>query len=252
MDRTLSQRISRTLPALAALALGTLVLGGCANAPAAASPTATPGTAGLPSIVAHGQGKVTGTPDTVTLTLGVQTAGASAKAAMDANAAKANALVDMLKGKGVAEKDLRTSQLNVSPTYGPPDGRISGYQVSNMVTATLHDIGAAGGIIDAAGAAAGDAVRVQGLTFSIADDSTLRGQARADAVKQAQAQAKQLADAAGVALGKVRTISEAAAPTTPQPYAAYDLAAGSAKAQAPIQPGTQELQVSVDVVYDIG
>ncbi|MFC4950461.1 SIMPL domain-containing protein [Pseudonocardia sp. GCM10023141] len=243
----------RVLSTMAVLAIGGLTLAGCSDAPAAASvrPAAAAGGSDNAGIVARGVGRVTGTPDTVTVELGVQTQGPSAKAALDANTAKANGLIDMLKGKGIAEKDLRTSQLNVNPTYGPDGGRITGYQVTNLVTATLHDITGAGAIIDAAGESAGDAVRVQQLSFSIADDSALRAQARTDAVKQAQAQAKQMADAAGVGLGKVRTISEVPV-STPMPYAASaDLKAASG-APAPVLPGSQELQVLVDVVYDIG
>jgi hypothetical protein len=45
-------------------------------------------------------------------------------------------------------------------------------------------------------------------SFSIDNGSDLRAKARADAVKQAQAQAKQMADAAGVQLGQIHSISE--------------------------------------------
>jgi hypothetical protein len=186
----------------------------------------------------------------VTVVLGVQTQGPSAKGALDANTQQATALINMLKSRGVAEADLQTSQLSVDPSYNPANGRISGYQVTNQVTATLHNVGAAGAIIDAAGEAAGDAVRVQQLSFSIDDDSALRAKARADAVKQAQAQARQLADAAGVRLGRIRSISEspAAPPPNPMYRQSMDAAAG---APVPIQPGAQTLNVSVDIVYDI-
>lgn len=246
----------RVLPIAALVALGALTLAGCANSPAssldvspAASSSADP--ASVPGIVARGQGKVMGTPDVVTLQLGVETRGPNAKAALDDNSAKANALITMLKGKGIAEKDLQTSQLSVSPTFDDQGRRITGYQVNNMVTATVRDIAAAGGIIDAAGAAAGDNVRVSQLSFSIADDGALRAQARADGVKKAQAQAKQLADAAGVTLGKIRSIREVVT-SSPPPYAAGAADAKLAAQAAPVLPGSEELIVSVDVVYDIG
>lgn len=245
----------RVLSIAALLALGALALAGCANSPAGAStvtPTASSSSdpASVPGIVARGQGKVMGTPDVVTVQLGVETRGPNAKSTLDDNSAKSNALIAMLKSKGVAEKDLQTSQLSVYPTFDNNGRRITGYQVTNMVTATLRDITAAGGIIDAASEAAGDNVRVSQLSFSIADDGPLRAQARADGVKKAQAQAKQLADAAGVPLGKIRSIREVVT-SAPQPYASP--AAADAKLQsAPVLPGSEELIVSVDVVYDIG
>lgn len=236
--------MKRVLSTSAGLALGALVLTACS---ATAAAPAGPADAG---ITARGLGTVTGTPDVVTVVLGVQTQGPSAKGALDANTQQATALINMLKSRGVAEADLQTSQLSVDPSYNPANGRISGYQVTNQVTATLHNVGAAGAIIDAAGEAAGDAVRVQQLSFSIDDDSALRAKARADAVKQAQAQARQLADAAGVRLGRIRSISESAAAPPPSPMyrQSMDAAAG---APVPIQPGAQTLNVSVDIVYDI-
>ncbi|MDQ2789821.1 MAG: SIMPL domain-containing protein [Actinomycetota bacterium] len=199
-------------------------------------------------ITTRGLGTVTRTPDTVTVVIGVQTRGQSAKGALDANTGKAAALINLLKSKGVAAADLKTSQLSVSPTSDSATGRITGYEVTNQVTATLHDIGAAGGLIDAAGEAVGDAVRVQQLSFSIGDDSASRAQARADAVRQAQAHAKQIADAAGVKLGRIRSITEAAV-NPPSPFGGER--APAAAAPVPIEPGTQDLTVMVEIVYAI-
>ncbi len=85
---------------------------------------------------------------------------------------------------------------------------------------TIRDIAAAGGIIDAAAQAVGDAVRVQSLQFAIDDDSKLLADARTAAVRKAQEQAKQLADAAGVALGTIRSINETSTgQQPPSPYA---------------------------------
>lgn len=144
----------------------------------------------------------------------------------------------MLKSNGVAAADLQTSQLSVNPTYDSATGRITGYEVTNQVTAKRHDIGAAGGLIDAAGEAAGDAVRVQQLGFSIDDDSAVR----------AQAQAKQMADAAGVRLGRIHSITEVPV-NPPSPF--YRDPAPAEAATVPIEPGTKELTVMVEVVYDI-
>jgi uncharacterized protein len=241
--------MERAVSRVAVLALGALVLAGCfgGNEPTVVASTRA-GSTDLPSITTRGLGTVTRTPDTVTVVIGVQTRGQSAKGALDANNAKATALIDVLKSKGVAATDLQTSQLSVTPTHDSVTGRITGYEVTNQVTATLHDIGAAGGLIDAAGEAVGDAVRVQQLGFSIDDDSASRSQARADAVRQAQAHAKQMADAAGVTLGQIHSITEV--PVNP-PGPVYRDAAPAAAAPVPLEPGTQELTVMVEVVYGI-
>ncbi|MGA9310137.1 MAG: SIMPL domain-containing protein [Pseudonocardiaceae bacterium] len=237
--------MKRGLSGVMVLALGAVALAGCSGGgePAAATSTS----AGLtPGITTRGLGTVTTTPDTVTIVIGVQTRAQSAKAALDANTDKATALINVLKGKGVAPADLQTSQLSVNPTSDSATGRITGYEVTNQVTAKLHDIGAAGGLIDAAGDVAGDAVRLQQLSFSIADDSAARAQARANAVRQAQAHAKQMADGAGVRLGLIRSITEV--PASPPGPLGRDAAAA---APVPIEPGTQDLTVMVEIVYAI-
>ncbi|HEV8625068.1 MAG TPA: SIMPL domain-containing protein [Acidimicrobiia bacterium] len=251
-------RARRTLTIAALAAVAALVLAGCGRGDrnvAGAAPAAGVSTDnGRPSIAARGVGLVKGTPDTLRVVLGVETRSPSAKDALAANNDNANALVDTLKSKGVEAKDLQTSQLSINPTYDDKGQRITGYQVNNTVTATLHDIAGAGALIDAAAGAVGDAVRVQSIGFSIVDDSTLKAEARTQAVHLAQLQAEQMAKAAGVKLGAIRLISEVPA-SSPMPY--YDqlasgrTAAPGAAPPAPILPGQHELSLTVDVVWDI-
>ncbi|WP_305094861.1 SIMPL domain-containing protein [Prescottella sp. R16] len=242
MRRTRTKLALATVGATAAV----LTASGC-------SATASDPSNGQPAgINSQGTGKVTGTPDTLTVALGVQTQASEAQAALQDNSRKATALIDTLKSNGVADEDVRTSQLSVNPTWEPGGARITGYQVTNQVTATLHDISQAGTLIDAAAATAGDAIRVQQVTFSIADDSDLRAEARSRAVRQAQDQAQQMADTAGVKLGKVRSIVEvpAQAPRSSDPsMRAPDAVLTDT---VPIEAGSQELTVNVAVTYDIG
>ena len=251
----------RARPALTALSLtavAALAFAGCAKdepKPAGAAPAATVSTdSSRPSIAARGVGLVKGTPDTLRVVLGVETRSASARDALAQNNDKANALVNTLKGKGVEAKDIQTSQLSINPTYDDRGQRITGYQVTNTVTATLHDIAGAGGLIDAAAGAVGDAVRVQSIGFSIDDDSALKAEARTQAVHLAQLQAEQMAKAAGVRLGAIRLISEVPAGGPTPVYNQYDSVAKGATAgaaPAPIEPGQQELSLTVDVVWDL-
>jgi uncharacterized protein YggE len=203
------------------------------------------------TISTRGVGKVSGTPDTFTVMIGVSTQDSKAKAALDANNVKANALIELLRSKGVAAKDLQTRQLSINPTYNDKSGTISGYQVDNTVQATLHSIANAGSLLDAAAGVVGNAVRVQQLGFSIGDDSALRAQARSQAVSQAKAQAAQIAEAAGVTLGRVRSITELVDSGYPINYDMRAAAAAGSSESVPLQPGQQELTISVDIVYDI-
>ena len=229
-----------------ATAAAVLALAGCAAPTPTAGPT---GSAPVPGISARGVGTVTGTPDTLTVVLGVSTRGPAAVGALQDNTVQATALIEVLRGSGVAEEDLRTSGLSIYPTYSDT-GRVTGYEVSNQVTATLRDLAGAGVLIDAAAQAAGDAVRVQQISFSLDDDAEQRAAARADAVRRAEAQIAQMAEAAGVSPGGLLSITEQPV-DAPQPYAAGEAFAQDA-ASVPLLPGTQEISVAVEVVRAVG
>jgi uncharacterized protein YggE len=210
---------------------------------AATSPT-NPG----PSINVAGHGEVEGTPDVMTVTMGVQTVDPSAQAALQHNNDRANQLISALKAQGVAAKDIQTVDLNVSPNFDK-NFKVTGYSASNTVTAKLRDLSKAGEVIDAAALTVGDDIRLQGVSFSIDNTSALVAKARADAVKDALAQGGQLAKAAGVKLGAIRTIDDTGT-QLPSPEFLNGRSAGQA-ADVPIAPGTQQLSVDVTVVFDL-
>jgi uncharacterized protein YggE len=231
------------------LAIGIVVmaalLGGCAaQGASAADSDSRPRT-----ITGTATGKVQGVPDTLTMTLGVQSTARTAQDALAQNAARATGVINALKASGVAPADLQTSELSLYPTFDSK-GRITGYSVSNLVTAKVHDVPNAGKIVDAAAAQAGDDIRVQGLVLSIEDTGKLVAAARKDAVTKARTQAGQLAHAAHVRLGPVEKITERR-PASPM-LQSYAKLAADAAASTPIEPGSQELSVDVTVVFAIG
>lgn len=243
--------MNRFVVAVLGVPLCAVAVAGCASghasAPAADS-TPSSGSA-IYTITTQATGRTMATPDEVTVTIGVQTSGASARAALSANNAKAAALLSKLKGSGVEAKDLQTAGLSVEPTYSKDAAQITGYSVSNTVQATLHDLKNAGSVIDAAASAVGNAIRIQAIAFSISDDAAAKAQARAAAVKQAQDQARQIAAASGAKLGRIRTIVESPEQLN-QPT--YDAASAVPRASVPIQPGQLEMTVDVQITYDIG
>jgi uncharacterized protein YggE len=219
-----------------------------AAAAAAGSPAAvTPG----PTINVAGHGEVSGTPDVMTVTMGVQTTDPSAQAALQRNNERANALITSLKSQGVAAKDIQTIDLNVSPNFDK-NFHVTGYSASNTVTAKLRDLSKAGKVIDVAALTAGEDVRFQGVTFSIDNTSALVAKARADAIKDALAQGKQLSGAAGVKLGAIRTIDDTGT-QLPQPqfFSGRTATSSVQDAAVPLEPGSQQLSVDVTVVFDI-
>jgi enoyl-CoA hydratase len=201
-----------TVPVVATAVAIAVAIGGWilprSTAEAQVTPTAGDDTGEVRSITGTGTGRVRGTPDTMTIDVGVETRAAGAQEALARSREHATNVIETLRDSGVDEKDLQTSQLSIWPVYDDEGAGIVGYEVANSVTATLHDLDRAGEVIDAAAGVAGDAIRLHGVWFSIEDTNALVAAARADAVKQARDQAKQLADAAGVGLGDVLSIEE--------------------------------------------
>lgn len=210
-------------------------------------PIATAGAA-TRKITVVGTGEVRGKPDVADLSIGVSGRGDTAVAALNTVNDRANKLLDVLRGAGVADDDIQTNGLSISPTFDE-DNNITGYEAANLVTARIRDVSKAGGVIDAAADKAGDNLRVQGINFSIDDDSALLAKARAKAVKRARQQAEQLAEAAGVQVGDVVSINEnfSSGPVYAVPAAAPAFAAGA----TPISTGTQTLSVTAQVVFTI-
>ncbi len=202
-----------------------------------------------PEITVTGIGQVTGTPDTLTVTFDVDTQSAHASDALTRNETETSQLLGTLTGNGVSHSDIQTVGISIQPTYG--DGTsITGYEVDETLSVTLHDLSQAGGIIDAASRSVGDDVRIDEMSLSIADSSSLMAQARQAAMADAQTQASQLASGAGTSLGPIVSVSDQSTPTqTPIPF----MGAAAAPSQAvPVQPGSQQLSVDVTVVYQLG
>lgn len=259
---------SRKLPIasfLGAVITAGLVVAACSTGSSAAESTVPPPTvptiaprsaeplvSNVRTITVHGVGKKTQAPDQVTVTLGVETQAVTAAEALKANNAKAAELIKVLKARGVLDKNLQTSQLSVYPQFDNTGRKVTGYTVSNIVTATVQDISGTGALIDAAAGVAGDAIRVQNLSFSIADTSEALKTARERAVADAKTQAEQLAAAAGVRLGALRAISTSTS-SVPVPITQQNVYAPKAAdaGSVPIEAGSQEVRAEVDLVFEM-
>jgi hypothetical protein len=188
----------------------------------------------------------------MSLSIDVSTSALHAVDALGQNSAVAHRVVATLEKDGVAAADIQTEAVTLDPRYDS-GSVVTGYQVDDSVTATAHDLGRAGSLIDDAVAAAGDAGRLGGVSFSIDQTSPLLAQARAQAVASARAQAQQLASAAGVKLGSLLSLSDTSNQVPAPVRYGYATSAGAPAAMnTPVQPGTQQLSVQVSAVWAIG
>lgn len=202
-------------------------------------------------ITVSGEGKATGTPDIATVQLGVSTLAATVADARSRAATAMEAMIASMKANGVADKDIQTQQLIITPEYDYANNRqtLRGFRVTNVVTAKVRTIDNTSKVVDDAVTAGGNDAQVQGISFTIDNPESLKTQARQAAMADAKSRAETLAKEAGVQLGNPITISESAV-VTPIPFAGDRAAAGAAP-ETPIQPGTQDVTVNVSVTYAI-
>ncbi len=205
-----------------------------------------------------GSGKVVITPDLAILTVGVEAQNKSVDQARADAAQAMNAIRDVLKKNGIADKDIRTQSYSIYPQYVWNDfnkrQEITGYQVTNSLTVKSRNLDGVGALIDDVSKAGGNLTRINGISFTAEHPETYANQAREAAVKDAMAKAQQFATLTGAKLGKLVYISETGA-NVPiyQDYAkgALAMAEVGAPAPTPISPGEMEVTISVQAVFAI-
>jgi len=199
-------------------------------------------------ISVSGTGEVTGKPDTMSIELGVSVRRNTVQEATTEASGTAAKLIASLTGAGVDEDSITTTRYSINPEYDHRNDTqvLLGYRVENTVRANISDLAASGEIIDSATAAAGDTIRVNGISFVIKDDRSLVEAAREAAWNDARAKAEQLAGLAGRKLGPATSISETVG-RPPAPMQMTRLQA--ADSATPLQPGSAAVSVSLQVDF---
>lgn len=204
------------------------------------------------SITVTGAGAVSVKPDMAVITVGVQTRGAKAEAAQKENAVQMDALTKVIKGAGIAEADMQTSNYSiyedVSYDYEKNTRKVNGYVVNNSMTIKVRDIAKVSSIIDLAGQSGANSIN--GIYFTVSDESKYYGEALKAAVKNAKDKGDVLAAAGGTVVGQVMQMTEASygGGIIVKSAAARDMAAGAA---TPIEAGSMEITANVTVTYAI-
>lgn len=240
------------------LVLAVVGLSGCGQNSPVLGATATDMNINLTSqqegIWVNGRGEVSVVPDIATLRLGIEAQGASVAVAQSQAAEAMDAVMTALAGNGIAEKDIQTRYFNIYRVTRWDQEKqqeiVIGYRVSNMVTAKIRDIDTVGTVIDNVAVAGGDLTRIDGVSFSVDDPSAYHEEARQKAMADARAKAEQLAELAGLDLGKPTFISESSfIPSPVYPGRVYAEAAMAPAMETPISPGELEISLTVQVVY---
>jgi uncharacterized protein YggE len=242
--------MSQSIRTLGAGALGALIVAVAALTVHVGPTTAAPATAADPAthtISVAASGKVTIVPDVARLSVGVTITKPTVKAARSAAAGVITNIVVAVKRLGVADADIQTSGLSLYPQYAKGSStRITGYTVGEQLQITVRDLDKAGDVVDAA--TARGATEVNGISFELADPAKAMNDARAAAIAAAQTSAQAMAVAGHVTLGSVVSITDVS-PSTP--IYTGTLRAFAADQATAIQAGSQDVSVTVNVVFEI-
>ena len=241
----------RPLLIATALAFGTLASPLFAQTPETPGMYAIPTDATLLSVAAQAEARRV--PDVATISAGVVTQAADANAAMQQNATQMQKVMAQIRAAGVAERDVQTAGISVQPQYRYAENQppvITGYQASNTVNVKVRDIGKLGKVLDAL--VASGANQVNGPSFEVDKPESAYDEARLAALKKAEARAKTYADAMGLRVRRVVSISEGGAMPPPMPMMRAQAMDAMGKAETSVSPGETVLSVNLDVVFELG
>lgn len=201
-------------------------------------------------ISVNGTATLEAAPDMATITLGVTQEAPEANVALAATSQAVADVIVRLQSAGVAERDMQTRGLSLQPVWSnrrnsdndPP--QITGFVARNALVVRVRDLAALGMILDRS--VQDGANSFDGLQFGLQDPEPLQAEARKAAVRDAMARAAQLAEAAGITLGPVQSISESGG--TPRPMQ-MEMASARMSADVPIAAGEVGIGAQVSMVF---
>ena len=214
------------------------------------------------TVTVQGDGQATLPPDVARVSFTVENTAAAVADAQAATTKQANDALAFVKGQGIADKDVTTLSYDITPQYSymnclpgvfcPSTSKVTGYQVSETIQVTMHDLSAVGAML--AGLGKLGVQNVSGPSFALYDSTAGYDAARADAITKAKAQATLLAKQLGVSLGKIVNYSESSG-NMPYPVYAMSASAGAGtavRAPSPSVPtGENTYNASVSITYEI-
>ena len=217
------------------------------------------------TVTVQGNGQATLPPDVANISFTVENTAAAVADAQAATTKQANAAIDYVKGQGIAEKYIKTLSYNITPQYSYPNpcvsgtfcpaysgtAKVTGYQVSETIQVTMHDLTAVGTLLGGLGKLS--VQNVSGPSFALEDSTAGYAAARADAIAKAKAQATVLAKQLGVHLEKIVNFSESSGSYNyPRAYGMGVSSMDSKEISIPTVPiGENTYNASVSITYEI-
>lgn len=207
-------------------------------------------------ICVSGEEKIQATPDIAEITYSVYTQEKDAKTCQTENAQDVDAVLSLLKEKGIDEKDIRTNNVGLNPIYDWNDGRkITGYEMTTEIVVSSVPIDEAGTIISDsvnAGINSIDSVQYQCSNFD-----ELYAEALKNAITSARKKADLMAEAGGKKVVAMTQVQELSSGDQAVSYSSNNMKqmavmeADSADTGTSLMPGQVEVEAEVSVTFSI-
>lgn len=210
------------------------------------------------------EGKVFAKPDIAKISFSVITQGEKAETVQLENDQKMTALIDFIKKEGIKSEDIKTIGYYLNPQYdyswcleGKNDHRqcppkIVGYELNQTVEIKIRDFDKVNKIVG--GLSEKGANQITNVSFEIDDIEDYKNLARIEALNKIEKRVKLISQKTSIKLGKIINISESG--IYPPVYrVSQEMAKGLSSPQpapeAQIEPGLQEITVTLSVSYEI-
>lgn len=197
-----------------------------------------------------GEGKIKAAPDTAKADIGLTTEGKDTITVQNENSSKMNAVIKFLKDRGIRESDIKTSNYSLSPKYEFSKGKSSlvGYILNQNLEVTVRKLDTIGEVLD--GSVKNGANQINSVSLFVDKPEELKNKAREEAVNQAKEKAALASKTTGFRLGRLVGFNEGFSGEPPVFFEALGKGVGVNSAPSPqIEPGTQEIKVSITLTY---
>jgi uncharacterized protein YggE len=218
----------------------------------------------------NGVGTVETAPDEALLILAVNNQAVTADQAVKDNANTMSQVMAAILSLGIMKDDVTTTDYSLTPVYTQSDKCVAttnnaqpqpqpftcstttpqfiGYSVRNTIQVKVKDMTSIGGVLDAATEAGANDIGGISFTFTSNTYANLREQALEKAIQDASGQAQTMATRLGVHITGIVSVSPA---YSYQPYINSRVNTAAGGAPTPIQTGTLQVTVNVQIVYEI-
>jgi uncharacterized protein YggE len=218
---------------------------------------AVPTTAQERTISVNGRGEISIDPDMATVVIGVQTeAEDTAQALDDANAATASILA-ILDVEDIPLADIRSGAIRLQPRYNQSvlssGQQIIGYRAINSIEVDVTDLDQLGNLL--AGLVGEGANRLDRVNFGLQDPTAATDEARRRAIAEGARLAALYADAGGVSIGDLMSLSESGGggyrALEAEPVMMEAMATSAPQYDVPVAPGKIIINASISMVFAI-